>query len=304
MKKLKKLLSITLLALSVVSSSIPLQNVTGTNEVVQAATIRLNYSNLSISEGQSKTLKVIGTKSKVKWSSSKSSVASVTSKGKVTAKKEGSTTITAKVGKKKLKCSVVVKNFFSAKDAKKSITMNEKIVNGYLYVFSESDYKVPTDIDAKCTFYSSNGKVVDYSNDSISYLEKGHTGILKFRLPSVEYEHYDIEYEYDEGMKYYYHRSIIDFLSLSTNYVEDEYTPYLIATVENSANYECYYADIAVVFYDSYGNIIDVNTESTEVKANSSNSVKVYLPYDSETYEDIPYDHYDAFITYAYHLGK
>ena len=55
-------------------------------------------------------MKVKGTKKKPKWSSSKKSVATVSSKGKVVAKKAGSATITAKIGKKKYKCKVTVKN--------------------------------------------------------------------------------------------------------------------------------------------------------------------------------------------------
>ena len=49
-----------------------------------------------------------GTKKKIKWKSSRPSVASVNQKGKVYAKKKGTATITASVGKKKLKCKVKV----------------------------------------------------------------------------------------------------------------------------------------------------------------------------------------------------
>lgn len=48
-------------------------------------------------------------KKKVKWSSSNRMVAVVSKKGKVTGKKAGKATITAKIGKKKYKCKVVVK---------------------------------------------------------------------------------------------------------------------------------------------------------------------------------------------------
>lgn len=47
-------------------------------------------------------------KTKATWKSSNPKIASVTSKGKVTAKKKGTTTITAKVGKTTYKCKVTV----------------------------------------------------------------------------------------------------------------------------------------------------------------------------------------------------
>ena len=115
MRKFRKLLLATLLVLSVVASSIPVQSIIGTSEVVQAANIKLSKSSLNLYVGKSATLKVRGTKSKVKWSSSNKSVATVSSKGKVTAKKAGNTTIKAKVGKKTLKCKIAVKESSSLK---------------------------------------------------------------------------------------------------------------------------------------------------------------------------------------------
>lgn len=109
MRKLKKLLSATLLALSIVASNVPIQNIFGANEVVQAASVKLSKSSLTLYVGKSSTLKVTGTKSKVKWSSSNKNIATVTSKGKVTAKMAGAATISANVGKKTLKCKITVK---------------------------------------------------------------------------------------------------------------------------------------------------------------------------------------------------
>lgn len=77
----------------------------------RAASVKLNKSKLTLEVGTSKQLKVKGTKAgKVKWSSSKKKIATVSKKGKVTAVKIGKTDIIAKVGKKKLKCRVTVKN--------------------------------------------------------------------------------------------------------------------------------------------------------------------------------------------------
>ena len=69
--------------------------------------VKLNKTKITLLTGKAYQLKVKGTTSKVKWSSSNKSVATVKN-GKVTAKKAGKTTITAKIGKKKLTCKVTV----------------------------------------------------------------------------------------------------------------------------------------------------------------------------------------------------
>jgi uncharacterized protein YjdB len=72
-------------------------------------TMKLNKSSLEMVIGQTKTLKVSNAPGTVKWSSSNSSVALVTSKGKVTAKSKGKATITVKSGSQKKQCKVTVK---------------------------------------------------------------------------------------------------------------------------------------------------------------------------------------------------
>lgn len=85
-----------------------------------AVKMKLNETNitLKVSEDGKETcqLKVIGAKKKVKWSSSDPKTASVTRKGKVTARNAGKATITAKVSGKSLKCKVTVKKTAVDKD--------------------------------------------------------------------------------------------------------------------------------------------------------------------------------------------
>lgn len=71
--------------------------------------VKLNNNDISLYVGDSYTLKLKNAKGKVKWSSSKKSIATVSSKGKVKAKKKGACKITAKVGKKKYTCKVKVR---------------------------------------------------------------------------------------------------------------------------------------------------------------------------------------------------
>lgn len=69
---------------------------------------RLSATSLRLKAGKTASLSVTGTSGKATWSSSKSSVAAVDSKGRVKAKKKGSAVITAKVNGKKLTCAVTV----------------------------------------------------------------------------------------------------------------------------------------------------------------------------------------------------
>lgn len=112
-KKLKKIL-VMFLAVIIVATMLPMQG--------EAAPVKLNKTQMTIYVGSSKTLKVKGTSEKVKWGSSKKTVAAVNNKGKVTAKKAGKATITAKVNKKTYRCKVTVKNPYLNS---KSLTLSE-----------------------------------------------------------------------------------------------------------------------------------------------------------------------------------
>jgi hypothetical protein len=82
---------------------------------------RLNKTKATLFVGDTIKLKVKNVKGKVKWKSSNEKVAKVSKKGAVKAIKSGKATITAKVGNKKFKCKVKVKN-------KKPITSPEMTV--------------------------------------------------------------------------------------------------------------------------------------------------------------------------------
>lgn len=70
---------------------------------------KLNYKSVTLDVGETFQLKLEGTKGKIKWYSYLPSVASVDSKGKVTANDFGKTAITAKVGNSEYNCQVEVK---------------------------------------------------------------------------------------------------------------------------------------------------------------------------------------------------
>lgn len=90
-----------------------------------ASAIKLNKKTAKIAVGKSVTLKVRGTKKKVKWKTSKKSVATVNAKGKVTGKKAGKAVVTAKVKGKTLKCKVTVTKKQAAKKNAKTATKKQ-----------------------------------------------------------------------------------------------------------------------------------------------------------------------------------
>lgn len=76
----------------------------------QAAKIKLNRKQATITTNQTIKLKVKGTGNKVKWSSNHKNIATVSGKGVVRGINPGTSTITAKVAGKKLRCVVTVIN--------------------------------------------------------------------------------------------------------------------------------------------------------------------------------------------------
>lgn len=109
MKMFKKIFAVAALSLSMLTTSVAAQNIVGTQEIAQAATVKLSKKSVTLDVGKTQKLKVSGTKAKVKWSSTDASVAKVSQSGVVTAVSSGSTTIKAKIGKKTLSCKITVK---------------------------------------------------------------------------------------------------------------------------------------------------------------------------------------------------
>lgn len=98
MRRMKKVVSLVLVLMLIITLM----------PVNANAAVKLNVTEKTIAVGESVTLKVTGTAQKVTWKSSNKKVVTVTKKGKVTGKKEGKATISAKVGKKTLKCKITV----------------------------------------------------------------------------------------------------------------------------------------------------------------------------------------------------
>lgn len=108
----------------------------------------ISKKTLKMDVATKKTLKMKGTSQKVRWSSGKKSVATVSKDGVVCAKKPGTAKITAKVGSKKYTCTVTVKksSFYASSlevtlplGEKKVITMHSDSGSNMFYVSSDNE---------------------------------------------------------------------------------------------------------------------------------------------------------------------
>ena len=83
----------------------------GSTTITAKTKVTLNKTSLTLENGESAVLTAASsTGHKVTWKSAKTSIASVSENGKVTAKKPGTTTVTAKVDGTSVNCKVTVKS--------------------------------------------------------------------------------------------------------------------------------------------------------------------------------------------------
>lgn len=116
--------------------------------VSASAAPKLNKKKLNLKVGQEAQLKVKGTNQKVKWSSSKPSVAHVEKAGKsvsISAVSAGKAVITANVDGKKLKCKIIVSAATPKPDSGVNITLPTVPIT---YVVSDKYWRITFSIDA------------------------------------------------------------------------------------------------------------------------------------------------------------
>lgn len=151
MKRTKKLLCA--IALAIIALTVSMNPTLKTSAAATAASAAISSKAITLEEGAAKTLKVNGTTKKVTWSSSKKSIATVSSGGKITAKAAGQTIITASADGKKYTCKVTVV---------KPITISRKTLT--LDINKTSQLKV-TGTTKVVTWSSSNKKVATVSSN-------------------------------------------------------------------------------------------------------------------------------------------
>lgn len=143
-----------------------------------AAGTALNLKSVTLETGQSKQLKMTGTKKKkITWKSSNKKIAVVSKNGKVTAKKAGTAKITAKVGKKKYTCMVRVKSRPEPKLSASNVTLSE----GDLYQFSMKNAR------GKASWSSSNKNVFTINSQGRVTAKKAGKAKMTVKMNGKKY---------------------------------------------------------------------------------------------------------------------
>ena len=137
----------------------------------QKSQISLSISETAVSlyKGKSKQLHAVvtGTKKKPSWKSSNKSVATVNSKGKVTAKKKGTANITCKVGGSKVTCKITVKN-----PEKVKVSLNKTKISipiGLNFTLKAT----VSGTTQKVKWSSSNRKIAEVNNGTVTAIKTG-----------------------------------------------------------------------------------------------------------------------------------
>lgn len=120
--------------------------------VTKAVAPKIKYEKYTVSNGECFTNKILYNSERVLWSSSNSQIAAVNQNGKVLAKKVGSCSIIARVGKKKYTCTVKVipssPDFFAR-------------ITGYNRAGNYFTTRIKNNTKKSLVIYSSNSEAVD-----------------------------------------------------------------------------------------------------------------------------------------------
>lgn len=296
MKRNRKILTVITILLLIVCMAVPV-----------SAAGKINKKKVTLKVGQTLQLKVTGTKGKVKWKSSKKSVATVSSKGRVKAKKKGSATITAKIGKKKYTCKVTVKkpatnsnggfsgntnaNTNANTSGKKNVVTYHAESTPYGAVaILENHYDYTVDLTVEFVYYL-NGSMIGTSK-GYNYAFAPHSKCaLQGWNHDKTWDSFKINLKIEKASNTITNNSGIRY---SSNFGDNN----VMVEVKNVGR-KNYSTQIGVVFYQN-GRIVGYNYNYAHVENPGSTAyLQFNFPYDRD-YNDIIPDRYEVYVNNSY----
>ena len=260
----------------------------------------LSAKELTLIEGQSYQLTVSGTTQKVVWSSSKSSVATVSANGLVTAKEPGYAEIYAKVGSEEYTCEVEVN------DEPVNLNQIEKTYydtgRGIVGIF-KNNYRKAINIEMTVLYYDSKGSLIDQRSDSISALKTGCEAAIKVSQPYDDNTWDDLAYS-SYNVKLSVEKAYHENSKLGNEYIRMEDTntgSKVIVKYTNTSSNEYDSIEAAIVFFDSNGHCIGYDYAYPDCEtAGKTDYVTFDYPVNRNTYESITPASYRLFLNHAY----
>lgn len=306
MKNIKKIIVPIFFLLLVLSIS-PVQS---------SAAVKISAKKKTLTVGKSITLKIKGTKKKVRWSSSNKKVATVSSKGKVKAKKVGKVTITAKVKKKKYKCKISVKrkktnkskspvnnnnskDKFSTSDALKNISYKLLDTGNGIIAILKNNNSVTVSITPKMVYYKNGLMISTVNGDDNNAFEPGTECAITFLGPMdgnydhVSYDDYKLSMSIEKGSE----NLVLGAkkISVSAQVGSDNVT----AEFTNNSGKSLEFIYAVCVFYDDNKKAIGYSEKYIDCKTPGSVDYATFdFPYDDE-YNTIRPDSYKIYINKA-----
>lgn len=312
----------------------------GGTEGLAKAKPTLNKTKLTLKVGKSAKLKAKNLtkkqKKKLKWSSSNTWVATVSSSGKVKAKNVGKAKITAKTGSKKIKCTVTVKAKSTPSTSSTSNTSNTSNTSSTTPVPTEnpksnvdsvSTDQLAANVTVKMEKYQ-EGVLLTVTNNNTQWLDLDvnynlknssgvsiETGTVYFggMKPGASQERslylYDIAADVDvnksevsKTASYYSHLTYTDQTASVNVSSEKNTTDDVVITTKNNSNVPVsgYYI---VYFKDASGNIVSADYNFIDLEANQTDIKTVYAPYvyDDDLNRLINYATYEVkYYAYSY----
>lgn len=262
---------------------------------VKVETPSISKKSVTVNYGKTYQLKLNGNTQSVSWKTSDSSVATVNSKGKVTAKGVGKATITVKVKSgKSYKCTVTVKDT-SASVSNLYIQKQDTPEGAVAIVTNNNASNVY--VVLSCKYYDYYGNMVYETTDYNNCLQSGRTAVFTFYKNNIDYARSEVSVKSIERAPNY-----LDFGVQNISYYAtlNEYGDGLNVTMTNNSYKHYEYINYTVVFYDAYGNILSTNDAYAYCEAaGTSDTRNVYYPFDSN-YNTIYPSRYEIYVNFAY----